>query len=455
VILILPFALGGANTAVLTAATAIVYLGWAALALALVPSDARLVARMAPVVLPLILLLGWTALPFRPDLAPRLIAPPAAPDLLGVAWCHAFSLIALLIGCAGAARLPGFTRTTATWLCLCAVALITATLALRAFGTVEQIQRLVVDHRHHRFAGLIGNANAAGIFYGMLSLLLHGVARMRWRDWQTRPRGDLPTGAILAAFGVIVTLVLVALSQSRTALAATLAAHIACGIGYRSQRRSGHALVRWSIPALLLIATGVALWASAGAVLDRYGALGANGSGRIAILQHAIALASQAPLTGYGLGGFDTVNQRQLTPDTVLLVGDFGAAHNAPLQLAIEAGWPGLALVVLALAALLWRIARAPSTPANRSDTIGRTMLLAVAVAATGSLVDIALNVPAIAALSAALLGITWGRTLRESATYPARHHATHPNPWPTAAMRNAKATPAGVSPSNRSIAPR
>ena len=113
-ILILPFALGGANTAVLTAATAIVYLGWAALALALVPSDARLVARMAPVVLPLILLLGWTALPFRPDLTPRLITPPAAPDLLGVAWCHAFSLVALLIGCAVAARLPGFRRTAAT-----------------------------------------------------------------------------------------------------------------------------------------------------------------------------------------------------------------------------------------------------------------------------------------------------------------------------------------------------
>jgi hypothetical protein len=62
-IVILPFAFGGANSAMLTAATSISQLGWAALALALVPSDGRLVVRMAPVALPLILLLGWTALP--------------------------------------------------------------------------------------------------------------------------------------------------------------------------------------------------------------------------------------------------------------------------------------------------------------------------------------------------------------------------------------------------------
>ena len=450
-ILILPFALGGANSAVWTAATAITHLGWAALALALVPSDGRLVLRMAPVAIPMVLLLGWTALPFYPVLAPRLIAPPAAPDLLALAWCHAFSLVALLIGCATIARLPGFGRTTAIWLCLFAAALITATLALRAFGTPEMVEHLVVDQRHHRFAGLIGNANAAGIFYGMISLVSHGVARERWRDGRIRARTDVPIGAMLAVMGVIVTLVLVALSQSRTAIAATLVAHFACNMGVLSRRRGRSAPVRWATPAVITIVAGVALWLSAGAVLDRYAALGAGGSQRIAILRHYIALANQAPLTGYGLGGFGTVNQRQLTPDTVLLVGDFGAAHNAPLQLAIEAGWPGLALVTLALGTLFWRIARAP---AIRSNTISRAMLLAVAIAATGSMVDIALNVPAIAALSAALLGIAWGRSLRESPAYPA-HDETHPAPWPTAARRSAKAAPAGVSPSNRPIAPR
>ena len=454
-IVILPFAFGGANSAMLTAATAILQLGWAALALALVPSDGRLVVRMAPVALPLILLLGWTALPFRPELAPWLVSPPVAPDLLGVAWCHAFSLVALLVGCATAARLPGFRRTTATWLCLFAAALITATLALRAFGTPDLAERFVVDQRHHRFAGLIGNANAAGIFAGMLSLLFHGVAHKQWRDWQIRVRRDVPIGAMIAVVGMIVTLVLVALSQSRTALAATLIAQCVCALGILSRRTRQATPSRWSIAALMVvIASAAALWVSAGAVLDRYGALGQGGSSRIAILRHYVALARQAPLTGYGLGAFDTVNQHHLTPDTVLLVGDFGAAHNAPLQLAIEAGWPGLTLVALALGAALWQIARITADRDDRSDTTSRGMLLAVAVAATGSMVDIALNVPAIAALSATLFGIVWGRSLRESAAYPARHIA-YPNPWPTAAIRSANATPAGVSPSNRVIAPR
>ncbi|MET3825369.1 O-antigen ligase [Sphingomonas sp. PvP055] len=428
----LPFALGGANSAVLTAATAALDLGWVALALATLPSDRRLVARMAPVALPACLLLGWTALPFVPGIAPDLIARPAAPDLLALGWCHAFSLVALLVGCATAGRVPGFAYATATWLCVFAGVLIAVTLGLRAFGDPAMMQRVIVDHRYHRFAGLMGNANAAGIGYGMMSLLLHGIARDRWRAWRTQPHGHIPIAATIAALGSVIALSLVALSQSRTALAATVVAQLAYAVGFPALPRAG----RGWLPAVALLALAVVLGLSSGSALSRYGALGDDGSGRLSVLRHYADLARTAPLSGYGLGGFDAVNQRHLTPETVLLVGDFGAAHNAILQLAIEAGWPGVVLLLLTLAALVVRVARTTTIGSDRSNAIARAMLFAVAVAVVGSMVDIALNVPAIAALSAALLGIVWGRTLRDD---PRRRppRAPHLAPWPIAAIRS------------------
>lgn len=70
-------------------------------------------------------------------------------------------------------------------------------------------------------------------------------------------------------------------------------------------------------------------------------------------------------------------------------------------------------------------------------------MLLAVGIAGVGSMIDIALNVPAIAALTAALLGLVWGRALGDAAADPpgstsSPQRETPPAaPWPTPDMRN------------------
>jgi len=88
------------------------------------------------------------------------------------------------------------------------------------------------------------------------------------------------------------------------------------------------------------------------------------------------------------------------------LYWNFGAAHNAPVQLAIEAGWPGLALLLVALAAIGWQIARA------RRDWWSVAPLCALAAIAGSAMIDIALNVPAVVALFAVLLGSVWGAAL-------------------------------------------
>ncbi len=435
-ILILPLAMEGANAALLSAVASILYLGWAAVAFARLPSDTGLALRMAPVAAPLLLLLAWVALPLRPRLAAGLVSPPLDPDLLGVAWCHAFSLVALLLAAAHAGRLRGFARMTARWLCLFAAILMTATLALRAFGSPELLGPLIEDHRYHRFSGLIGNANAAGISYGMISLLMTGVAHDYWREWRDRARAWPSIAAAVATTGAMMATVLVALSQSRTAFAATCVAQIIFVVALLPTVRGGRQRLRRPLWAGALGMAAAALWLSTATVFERYGAVGDDGASRIAILRHYAAMAMHAPLSGYGLGGFAVANQRSLTPETVLQVGDFGAAHDVVLQFAIEAGWPAVALVAIALVNLLWRLCRAPSA---RTSAIGLSLLLAVAVAVAGSIADIALNVPAIAALCAVLLGLAWGRLLGRRA--PPRTGSTetsvYPAPWPIATMRN------------------
>lgn len=438
-VLILPLAAGGANTALLSGIASILYLAWAALAFALVPSDVGLARRMAPVAIPLVLLLGWFALPLRPQFGAAPVPRLLAPDLFGIAWCHACSLVALALsaGCAG--RMRGFARITMRWLCVFGAALIAGTLALRAFGSATMIAGLIEDQRQHRFAGLIGNANAAGISFGMIGVIMAGIAVERWDNWRSEARTSLPFVAPLALIGAIVALVLVALSQSRTAFAATLVALIVLFAGsWSAAARRRNIANRGSI-ALSLLVAGAATGVAATAVLDRYTVAGQDGSSRIAILWHYARIAADAPLTGYGLGSFVTLNQRDLTPATVLQIGDFGAAHNALLQLAIEAGWPAVGLVAIALGGIAWRIVRNRQSVAHlRGAVTGRALLLSVTIAAVGSMVDIALNVPAIAALSAALLGLAWGRALggQHAASSPQRSGAILP-PWPTSPIRS------------------
>ncbi len=439
-VLILPFAADGANSALLSASASILYLGWAALAFLLVPSDPALVRRMGPVAIPLILLLSWTAVPMVPGLARGLVPTPLDPDLLGIAWCHAFALVALVLACGMAGRLRGFARAVTTGLCVCASLLIVAMLALRGFGP-PGLADMMMDHRNHRFTGLIGNANAAGISFGMISLLMAGVARDRWEIWRARSRPHSPLAIPLALIGTIVALVLVAMTQSRAAFAATIVAHGVYALAPHPVSRVPSTSPRHRVVALLALTIGAgAVWLAAPSVLARYSIADADGSGRIAVLRHYFRLARDAPVFGYGLGGFSRFNAQTLTPDTVLLVGDFGAAHDAPLQLAIEAGWPAVALVAIAVLGIGSRIVR---TPGLLRATLARAMLLAVAIAGAGSLIDIALNVPAIAALSAALLGLVWGRTLGGVAIGSAgpprsrQRETTLASPWPTPDMRN------------------
>ncbi len=253
-----------------------------------------------------------------------------------------------------------------------------------------------------RSVGFFANVNhAAACLYAAIPLAgaLLGDARLR---------GAAPGWAMLAA---AVTMFILGLSVtgSRSALilgvAATAATLAIVLRGYLAEMRvsRGARWLGWSAAGLLLLPVALGLGLSR--ILTRFDAQDVLEDARWALLPTAFrALASSFPV-GVGAGGFETLFQihetaRDLNAPVV------NHAHNDWLELAIEAGAPGLAL---ALAALVWVIARfvravrAPDAPETR---LARAAGLVILLLAVHSAWDYPLRTIALASVLAVCAGL-------------------------------------------------
>jgi O-antigen ligase len=216
---------------------------------------------------------------------------------------------------------------------------------------------------------------------------------------------------LAALAGSAVALVLCALTGSRSAVLLAMLGGALLLVRRWRRWQDGRPPLRLLGPAALALIVLLVLVAVFTPVADRSAYLPEDAGSRWAVIDHYTGVANQSPLWGHGLGSFYEVNQRTLTAEVAPLYWNFGAAHNAPVQLAIEAGWPGLALLLIALAAIAFQIARA------RRDWWSVAPLCALLAIAGSAMVDIALNVPAVAAVFAVLLGSVWGAALASGAT--------------------------------------
>ena len=355
--------------------------------------------QAAPVLALIGALLAWAGLPGLAALWPgplRWITPALEPDLYPQAYAGVAGAMALFVG-AVVLGANGGRRAFAVWLGRFGAGLMGVTLGLRLVGA--PLGMPMEDDRMYRFAGTLGNPNVAGVAYAMLTLLLTGLAILRVAAWRSRRDDRRALEALAAVLMVLVGAAMVGLTLSRSALILLTLGEMVL-IGAQFPRR------RWPLMAglgLLLVA------GLASATLDRFAPLGADGVDRLYIWRHYGGAAVRAPLSGHGLGSFIAFNQAQLTPTTAPVLWSFGAAHAAPLQVVLELGWPGLLLVGAGVGLVMGRLLRALA-PAR--DPVGTALVLAVMVALGGSMVDIALNVPGIMALSLALAGVCWGRSL-------------------------------------------
>ena len=259
-----------------------------------------------------------------------------------------------------------------------------------------------------RFTGSLLNANAAGCVFGMIALLGLGVLLPRLPFPQ--PRLAAVTlwawSAAAAAAGLVAT----ALTGSRASFGFTLALAALLVLAQVRKRNSRTRRRRSPLPALAAIALLAAAVATPviGSLTTR-GALAPAAHARMQAFELYAAESSRHELEGQGLGRFREINAPLLTPETAPQMWNFGAAHNAVLQAALEGGWPFAGLLVLAVL-LVWIPAFVGARRSTRLD--GAAALAAASLAGLCSMGDIALNVPAVATFAALCLGLAWGRAV-------------------------------------------
>jgi O-antigen ligase len=258
-----------------------------------------------------------------------------------------------------------------------------------------------------RFTGSFLNANAAGCLFGMLGLLALSLTRYRLSRTDLARGGlrdylliALAVAAAFAAFGAC------ALTQSRTALVLSL---ILGGLMIVLTRLGDRSSKPVLIVIAVLLVAGLVLGASQ--IGSRWEMLSADFGVRLIAAGHFLSLVGERPWFGYGLGSFQAVHLAHLPPPIATSIWNFGAAHLAVAQAALEGGIPYLLLLAAAIAVMVAPIARTPENGRARG-VLAQGAAAASLLAFLCSFGDIALNVPAVTALAALLLGAVWSNAV-------------------------------------------
>lgn len=386
--------------------------------LALVAAAAQIIAAMVILVLvgpplafwraaapPLILAvatMGWIALHALPGRA-------IAPDLVAPGLVRAIGLMAFWLAAGWLGYRRGLMRITVGWIVLFGIVQIAIGLILRGLdpGHVWGFDKGILADR---FTGTSLNANASAALFGTIALL--GLGR-----WLTlmREGGEERDSGVVARSAALLGLALGTgacfITGSRAALALlVLALGVVAGLDPLLRR----CLLRPKGLAMLAVAGMAAIMLTltiGDMTLDRLALTGNDAVVRIAIWRHYAALVPPAWLWGYGPLSFDEVNLASLRDAGTASLWYVHSAHNEVLSLLLEGGVPYLALACATVGAMLFAIWR--QNDRQRADPLLRAMLVAAAFVFACSMVDITLDVPAMAALQVTLLGLPWGRAVR------------------------------------------
>ena len=395
----------GANGPLLAILAAGAQIALAIAVLILLAPPATFWRAAAPVLIPALAAIGWIALHALPGRA-------VAPDLVAPGMVRAIGLLALLLTAAWIGYRRGLMRIAIGWIVLIGLVQIATGLILRGIdpGHVWGVDKgILVD----RFTGTSLNANSTACLFGVIALLGLG----RWLTLMRESGEDRDSGVvarIAALLGLTMGTGACFITGSRTALVL-----LVIGMAFVARRDP---LLRRR----LLRPKGLALLAVAGCVLvmlaltigditmDRMAMTSTDAVTRVEIWRHYARLAGRSWLWGYGPLSFDEVNLMSLrTAAQANFLWYVHSAHDEILSLLLEGGVPYLVLTIATAAAILFTIHR--QRDARRADPLLRAMMVATAFVLACALVDITLDVPAMAALSTVLIGLPWGRAVRRA----------------------------------------
>lgn len=405
----------GANGPLLALLAAAGQMAVAMAVLILLAPPAAFWRAAAPVLILALATIGWVALHALPGHA-------IAPDLVAPGMVRAIGLLALLLASAWIGYRRGLMRIAIGWIVLIGLIQIAVGLILRGIDPdhVWGVDKgILVD----RFTGTSLNANATGCLFGVIALLGLG----RWLTLMRESGEDRDSGVvarIAAMLGLTMGTGACFITGSRTALLL-----LVIGLAFVAGRDP---LLRRR----LLRPKGLALLAVVGFVLimlaltigdvtmDRMTMTSTDAVTRVEIWRHYAALAARSWLWGYGPLSFDEINLMSLrTAEQAQLLWYVHSAHDEVLSLLLEGGVPYLVLTMATMAAILFDIHR--HRDAKRADPLLRAMMVAIALVLACAMVDITLDVPAMAGLTTVLIGLPWGRAIRRAVD--TRHSPRYP----------------------------
>jgi hypothetical protein len=250
--------------------------------------------------------------------------------------------------------------------------------------------------------GLFANPNHHAAFLAALLPAVGASAGLRLRSGA---RSGTTLGAGLGA--VILVMLTILLTGSRMGLLLGVVGLAGAIVTFRAaagrinafhHQRSRFIALGITIAAI----TGLAGAAVQGGATHRLAASDRLSEIRVAILPPLTKAATAFMPLGAGFGTFDPV-YRRFEPDELLSTVYLNEAHDEPMQIAIEGGVPGLALLGLFLlwwARSAWRIVRWRAR-ASRRRALAIAALTATIVLMLSSLVDYPLRTPLCGALFA------------------------------------------------------
>lgn len=219
----------------------------------------------------------------------------------------------------------------------------------------------------------------------------------------------------LGPFVLMVTAVVIAtallFTQSRGGFASTAVGVLALALAFRRARRKQEEAGRVPIFALAVVIAGLVLVSFSGSnLMGRLGDAAGNETGRGAVYAMTLEAIANHPLLGVGLGGFRDIFAIYRDSSLDDQLGIFDRAHNTYLELALELGLPALTLLLAILAGIVVVCARGLLT--RRHDiAYPAAGLGATALFALHSAVDFSLQIPAIAAAYALLMGTAYAQS--------------------------------------------
>ncbi|ALL14893.1 O-antigen ligase family protein [Caulobacter henricii] len=280
-----------------------------------------------------------------------------------------------------------------------------AVMVFGAFATLAFLDHVLMRRSSRLVATLLSPNSAATMLGGGLLLAVAATANRvrRQKGLAMLRRGDPESVICLAIAGVSLTALL--MTASRAGLAATLVGLGLLLIWEAIAQRQRFRVVAGLGSAALLLVIGALSLRSTEQVAERFNNAQQDAEVRAAIIAPHWEAFLASPWFGYGLGSFPTLNHMVSNQQNLPVLFDVRAVHNLYVQWLEDAGVAGAAAMALLFLVLLWPILRG-GLREGVTATWARATVCAAVVFLLHGLTDFALQVPAIQALVALVLGL-------------------------------------------------